>query len=230
MPTTTFSIDSLLSNCNDAFPSTGTWGYMTLLKGDLTTGLSYTANASTNTLTTASAHGLVSGSRIRLVGGVLPTPLLANTDYYATVTSTTSLTLSATPGGAAIDLSDAGSGALTLTEQALTSADPLSVLINKEVSHPAWTARALIDNLGAAVNVSGVAEKPQKILAVANTGATTLSYQHYLFIESTAGTTATLGNVPAGAGFILSTEAGIQSIAPTDPPRAIFFKLRVRNL
>jgi hypothetical protein len=226
MPTTTFSIDSLISNCNDAFPSSGTWGYMTLLKGDLATGLSYTANATTNALTTASAHGLVTGSRVRMVGGTLPTPLVTGTDYYAIVSSPTLLTLSLTPGGAAIDLSDAGSGALTLTEQALLPTDSLAVLINKEISHPAWTARALIDNLGAAVNVAGVAEKPQKVLSVINTDTTTLSYQHYLFIE---GGSAALGNT-TGTGFILSTEAAIQNIASTDPPRAIFFKLRVRNV
>ena len=229
MPTTTFSIDSLISNCNDAFPNAGTWGYMTLLKGDLTTGLSYVANATTNALTTATAHYLTTGSRIRLVGGVLPTPLLANTDYFAIVSSPTALTLAATLGGTAIDLTDAGSGALTLAEQALTAADSLAVLINKEISHPSWTARSVVDNLGAAVAVAGVAEKPQKTLSVTNSSAATLSYQHYLFIESTAGTTAALGNVPAGAGFILSSEPNAQNIAAGDPPRAIFLKLRARN-
>lgn len=226
----TFSTNSLISNCNDAFPSTGTWGYMTLIRGSLTTGLSYTANAATNVLTTATAHGLVTGSRIWLVGGVLPTPLLANTDYFAIVSSTTSFSLAATLGGAAIDLTDAGSGSLTLAEQALTAADPLEVLINKEVQHPSWSARALIENLGAATLVAGIAEKPQKTLSVSNTGATTLSYQHYLFIESTAGSAAALGNVPAGAGFIISSEPTIQDIAAGDPARAIFFKLRARNV
>jgi hypothetical protein len=233
MPTTTFSTASLITNCNDAFPSTGTWGYMTILSGTLATGLTYTANATTNELTTASAHGLVTGSRLRLVGGTLPTPTVTGTDYYAIVSSTTVLRLATTlanaQAGTAIDLSDAGSGALTLTEQALTAADPLSVLINKEVSHPAWTARALIDNLGAAIDVVGVAEKPVKTLGISNTGTTTLSYQHYLFIESTAGTTATLGNIPSDAGFILSTEASVQNIAAGDPPRAVFFKLLARN-
>jgi hypothetical protein len=230
MPTTIFSIDSLLANCNDAFPAAGTWGYMTLLRGDLTTGLAYTANATTNALTTAAAHGLVTGSRIRLVGGILPTPLLANTDYYAIVSSATVFTLAAAAGGVAIDLADAGSGSLTLTEQAVTAADPLAVLVNKEVSHPSWATRALIDNLGAAVNSAGVAEKPTKTLSVVNNAATALSYQHYLFVESGAGTTAALGNVPAGAGFILSSESGIQTIGVGDPPRAVFFKLRVRNV
>jgi hypothetical protein len=206
---------------------------MTLLSGNLTTGLTYTANATTNQLTTASAHGLVTGSRVQVAGGTLPTPLLASTNYYAIVVSSTVIQLATTLANAqaatAIDLTDAGSGTLTLAEQALTAADPLSVLVNKEISHPSWTARALIENLGSATEVSGVAEKPVKTLSISNTGASALSYQHYLFIESTAGTTATLGNVPSGAGFILSTESSVQTIGVGDPPRAVFFKLRARN-
>ena len=235
MPTTTFSIDSLISNCNDAFPNTGTWGYFTLLKGDVATALSYTANATTNALTTASAHGLVTGSRVRMVGGTLPTPLLANTDYFAIVSSTTSLTLATTlvnaQAGTAIDLTDAGSGALTLTEQVLSAVDPLSVLVNKEISHPSWAARTLIDNLGAATAVLGAAEKPLKTFSVNNTSPTVvLSYQHYLFIESTVAAAGNLGNVPSGVGFILSSESVVQVINPGDAPRAVFFKLRARNV
>jgi hypothetical protein len=235
MPTSTFSIDSLISNCNDAFPNTGTWGYFTLLKGDVATALGYTANATTNALTTATAHGLVTGSRVRMVGGTLPTPLLANTDYFAIVSSTTSLTLATTlvnaQAGTAIDLTDAGSGALTLTEQVLTAVDPLSVLVNKEISHPSWTARTVVANLGAATNVGGVAEKPLQTFSVNNTSLTAvLSYQHYLFIESAVVAAGVLGNVPSGVGFVLSSEAVVQVINPGDAPRAVFFKLRARNV
>lgn len=235
MPTTVFSIDSLISNCNDAFPNTGTWGYFTLLKGDVATGLSCTANATTNALTTATAHGMVTGSRLRLVGGTLPSPLLTNTDYFAIVSSTTVCALATSLANAmsstSIDLSDAGSGALTLTEQVLTAADPLSVLVNKEVSHPSWTARTIIDNLGAATNVLGMAEKPLKTFSVNNVSPTVpLSYQHYLFVESTVTAAGVLGNVPSGAGFVLSSESAIQVINPGDAPRAVFFKLRARNV
>jgi hypothetical protein len=234
MPTT-FSSDSLIAHHNAAFANTGTYGYLTLLKGDVATGLSYTANATTNALTTATAHGMVTGSRLRLVGGTLPSPLLVNTDYFAIVSSPTVLSIATTLANAIanspIDLSDAGSGALTLTEQALTASDPLSVLVNKEISHPSWAARTLIENLGAATAVLGVAEKPLQTFSVNNTSLiAVLSYQHYLFIESAIAAAGTLGNVPSGVGFILSSEAVVQVINPGDAPRAVFFKLRARNV
>ena len=176
------------------------------------------------------AHGLVTGSRLRLVGGVLPTPLLASTDYYAIVISPTVLKLATSLGNAtaatAIDLTDAGSGSLTLTEQVLTGTDPLNVLVNKEISHPSWTVRATIDNLGAAAVVAGAAEKPVKTITVSNTAGTALSYQHYLIIESAAA--AALGSIPAGAGFIFNSEATVQSIA-SGSARPLLLRLRAKN-
>jgi hypothetical protein len=231
MPTAISSIESLISNCNDAIPTAGTYGYLTLLKGTVTAGLSYTANSTTNALTTATAHGLVTGSRLRLVGGTLPSPGLANTDYFAIVSSPTVLTVATTLANAIantpIDLTDAGAGALTLTEQALTAADPLSVLINKEISHPSWPARLLIDNLGAAFAVSGAAQKPVKAFAINNTSAVAMSYAYYLVIESTAVGTATLGSVPTG-GFSLVTVPTV-TIAPGDPARGLSLTISLRN-
>jgi hypothetical protein len=231
MPLANFNIDLLKVSNDLAHPTTGTWGYFTLLKGDLSTGVSYTPNATTNTFTTGTAHGLVTGSRIRFVGGTPPTPLLVNTDYFVIVSSVTVFTVATTLANALanvlIDITDAGSGALTFAEQALSQIDPLTVLVNKEISHPSWTARTIIDALGASVDAAGIAEKPQKTLSVTNSSTTTpLSYQHYLFIK---GATSVLGNA-TGTGYILSSEAGIQTLAVGDPPRAVFFKLRARNL
>jgi hypothetical protein len=226
-----YSIDSLLNSANSLFPAAGIWGYLTLLKGDVATGLAYTANATSNQLTTASAHGMVTGSRLRLVGGVLPTPLLANTDYFAIVSSATVLSLAASLADAvsatAIDLTDAGSGALTLTEQVLTAADPLSVLVNKEVSHPAWVARAVVDNLGTAVVAAGTAVKPPKVVAVTNTAGTPLTYAHYLYIASAAA--GSLGSVPPGAGFLFESAAAAVTLAPSES-RSVTLNLKVRNL
>jgi hypothetical protein len=181
MAIATFSPTSLLVNCDDAFPNAGTIGYLTLLSGDRKIGLGYTVDAATNQLTTVTAHGLVTGSRVQLVDGVLPTPLLANTDYYAIVVSPAILSLGATladaEGVIAVDLTDAGSGTLTLSELELSGGDPLSVLINKEISHPSWTARAAIDNLGGAtIGLSGAAEKPPKAILINNTSANALTH------------------------------------------------------
>jgi hypothetical protein len=228
-----FSIESLKTKCNQVFPAAGAWAYMTLLSDNLTVGLAYTANPTTNIFTTATAHKLVTGSRIRLVDGVLPTPMVANADYFAIfVTATTfklATNLADADAGLAVDLSDAGSGALTFTEQALLGIDPLSVLVNKEISHPSWTSRLLVDNLGAAIGMNGAAETPAKNIVIANTGAVDLIFRHYLFIESIVAGTAVLGNVPAGAGYALETNSNVVTIAVGDPPRSIFMKLRARN-
>lgn len=234
MPST-LSSNLLLAHCDRAYPPTGLWGYATLLSGTLASGLVFTASASTNQLTTASAHGLVTGSRFRVAGGTLPSPLVANTDYYAIVSSSTVLSLATSLANAqantSIDLSDAGSGVLTLTEQALTAADPLSVLINKEISHPSFASRLAITDLGAATIVSGAARKPDKILSINNTSLSqSLSYRYILFIESSLTATGTLGNVPsASPGWVLEDRGTVDTIAPGDPPRAIFFPPLIRN-
>ncbi len=230
MPTN-FSTDALLAACDTAFNPAGSWGYFTLLKPDLATLLGYAANPTTDLLTTVSPHGLVTGSKI-WTSGTLPTPLLANTDYFAIVVSPTTLKLATglidAQAATAIDLTDAGSGTLTLTEQALSAADPLSVLINKEIIHPSWPSRKLITDLGAAAISSGIAQKPVQTITIANSAATPLVFQDYLFILSNAPTAGTLGNIPVGAGFILGTD-NQTTIAIGDPPTAIFLQLQVRN-
>lgn len=228
------SIESLLNNCDEAYPSAGTWGYMTLLSDTLATGLSYVADIVGNTITTPTPHGLATGSRVRMVGGTLPSPLATNTDYYAIVISPTvvklATTLALAQASSEIGMTDAGSGGLTLTEQTLTSADPLSVLLAKEISHPSWTARAIIDALGPATAVSGRAEKSTKLLPIGNTSGITLAYRHILFIESAVVGVGVLGNIPAAnTGYQLRTEAGVQTIGVSDPPRVVLFSLRVRN-
>jgi hypothetical protein len=233
--TTTFSIESLIAKTNQIFPAVGDWAHLTLLSGDLTTGLAYTADPATNILSTATPHGLITGSRVRLVGGTLPTPLLVNNDYYVLFVSATTLRLSISPVDVQlnnpVDLADAGSGALTLTEQALKSTDLLSVLINKEIVHPSWSNRLLLSDLGVATGVGGVAETPGKSFAIYNTDATPLTYGHHLYIESVVAATGALGNIPpVGTGFALETLPNIVTLSPGEPPRSVFLKLRVRNV
>jgi len=75
----------------------------------------FTAAADTDILT-ALGHTYSDGDRVRVSvsGGALPTGLQALTDYYVRDVSGNTLKLSATEGGAAVNLTTAGSGTLFL--------------------------------------------------------------------------------------------------------------------
>jgi hypothetical protein len=83
---------------------------------------SFTANATTNVIT-ATGHNYVNGTRLNVLlasGTALPAPLAANTDYYAIDCATNTLKLSLTDGGAAIDITDTGTGTFLITDIALS--------------------------------------------------------------------------------------------------------------
>ena len=71
----------------------------------------FTADATANTLT-ATGHCIVNADCVRLsnTGGVLPAGLYAQINYYAVNVSGSTLQLALTAGGAAIDITGAGSG------------------------------------------------------------------------------------------------------------------------
>jgi hypothetical protein len=83
---------------------------------DLPTIGTFTVVAATNVITTSAAHGLAIGDRVRVSSTVtLPGGLAAATDYYVlTVPSGTTLTVSATSGGAVLDITDTGTGTHTM--------------------------------------------------------------------------------------------------------------------
>jgi len=73
----------------------------------------FTADATTDRITVPLQPSLVIGSTLRFsnIGGTLAAPLAALTDYYVrSVVSAGIYTLSATSGGALIDITDAGTG------------------------------------------------------------------------------------------------------------------------
>lgn len=79
-----------------------------------------TADASTNTLTSASAHGLSNGARVRIKAhaqGALAGGLDGAIEYFVVSAASTTLQLSLTSGGAAVDITDAG----TLEQVLLTN-------------------------------------------------------------------------------------------------------------
>jgi hypothetical protein len=70
-------------------------------------------NASTDVLT-CSAH-LANGKKVKIISdGALPGGILAEVSYYVLNTTTSTLQLSLTSGGSAIDITDAGSGTIEL--------------------------------------------------------------------------------------------------------------------
>ncbi len=79
-----------------------------------------TADASTNTLTSASAHGLSNGARVRIKAhaqGALAGGLDGAIEYFVVSAASTTLQLSLTSGGAAVDITNAG----TLEQVLLTN-------------------------------------------------------------------------------------------------------------
>lgn len=82
------------------------------------TGSTYTATftAATTDIITATAHGLINGTRITVAtAGTLPTGMAANTSYYVIDAATDTFKVSTSPGGTALDITGAGSGTHTLT-------------------------------------------------------------------------------------------------------------------
>lgn len=189
---------ALLRDLLDSFaPALGTVGRATVLSGSLFTG-DVTVTPSTDLITTAAPHGLVTGSRVRISASTTaPSPLITTTDYFVIVVSSTTLKLASSlaeaQGGVPINIVDAGSGTMSVSEQALNTNDPLSVLLNKEVVHAGFTARPAITDVGAAVQVGNGAEKLPIEVSIINSGGTSLVYKHILLLFGSS-VSATIGS------------------------------------
>ena len=88
--------------------------------------LTFTANASTDVITTSADHNLAVNDTVTFTTSAsdLPAGLAVDTTYYVKTTPAgTTLTISATEGGSTLDITDTGSGTHTLTSVA-------SVIIN----------------------------------------------------------------------------------------------------
>ena len=111
----------------------------------------YTANAGTDTLTCTVAHGRSNGDRVRVkahANGAIPGGLSATVEYYVISASGASLQLSLTAGGAAVNLTDAG----TLDQILITNRAGLIVadlLTDGATSEPLGTSNI---DLGAVID------------------------------------------------------------------------------
>lgn len=81
---------------------------------------------------TVSGHGLISGSKIQFTStsGTLPAPLIIDTYYYAINVLGDDFQLSETEGGAAVNLTDNGTGIHTVTIVANSPQNPVRILQN----------------------------------------------------------------------------------------------------
>lgn len=111
----------------------------------------YTANAGTDTLTCTVSHGLSNGNRVRVkahANGAIPGGLSATVEYYVISASGAALQLSLTAGGAAVNLTDAG----TLDQILITNRAGLIVadlLTDGATSEPLGTSNI---DLGAVID------------------------------------------------------------------------------
>lgn len=111
----------------------------------------YTANAGTDTLTCTVSHGLSNGDRVRVkahANGAIPGGLSETVEYYVISASGAALQLSLTAGGAAVNLTDAG----TLDQILITNRAGLIVadlLVDAATSEPIGTTNI---DLGAVVD------------------------------------------------------------------------------
>ncbi len=80
------------------------------------TPIAFTADATTNLFTTSISHNFLNLDSVEFVntGGALPAPLAAGTDYWVIYVSQTTFKVSTIKGGAALDLTTAGTGVNTV--------------------------------------------------------------------------------------------------------------------
>lgn len=213
---------------DDLYPSSGTIGYALLLSGTLVNTVC-TINTSTDVLTTSNPNpGYKDASRIRLTtDGTFPTvasgdPIDNATDYYIYKVDADEFKLCRTQADALagsnfIDFTSTGSGSLTVNEQTLNVNDPLTVLVNKELSHPEYT-RFTIADIGSA---TGGQKTVVYAIAVISE---TMTFRHKLVI---LGGSSTIGDT-TGTKDHLFTES-VDKVTNTGQTATISLQFRLSN-
>jgi len=96
--------------------------FTTYPKASLTLDTTTDVNATTNVFTSV-AHGLIDDDIVVLTGADLPAPLAAATNYYVVTATDDTFQLSATSGGAAIDITDTGTGTFSVLASGVTGSN-----------------------------------------------------------------------------------------------------------
>lgn len=172
------------------------------LKTSEATGVSigtFTVNTTTNVITISADHNLKVGDRLQFTTtGTLPaaTPsgLSTLTDYYVlTVPSLTTITVSATKGGAVVDITDTGTG--THTAHAY---GPLEELTDAEIDATGVTGDwrkivfGIVEMLYQRWNSTPAADRPRKVTIVrtSSTNETTNEVTRYYTFQTKLAPTA----------------------------------------
>ena len=122
--------------------------FYAMLLDDQRSLFSFTANASTDVIT-ATGHDYINTLPVQVSvsgGGTLPAPLVAGTTYYVRDVAANTFKLAATSGGAAINITDAGTGSFVVTDIELSIyTASVAEMARKEISsYGALTNRPLV--------------------------------------------------------------------------------------
>lgn len=207
---------------NDTYPDLvgvilGRFGYGT--------GQTFTADASTDTIT-ASSHGLSNGDRVLLTSTTaLPAGLSANTVYYVINSATNTFKLSATAGGPAINITDAGTGTHTFYNSFKVPDLRGRAVIGKGTGTIVATFVSRTSNV---VTVSGLTnaannefQTGQAVVYSAPSGAMTgltngVTYYVIRLSNSTISLASSLANAQNGTAIALSSDGtGVQTFTIT---------------
>lgn len=172
-------------------PSVG-YGWVALL--DTTTqSFSFTVDAGTDTLT-ATGHNFLTGTQVKVSSTTtLPAPLVAGTTYYAINVSGNTLKLSATSGGAAIDITSTGTGTHTIEDVQLgVGVSAVAQWIRKEVAYQGTMGRQQYTPLAAVEDLpNSRVFSPEVSLTFNNNGAASVVFDGAVLVK---GGVVTAGN------------------------------------
>lgn len=172
-----------------------------------------TFTAATTDVITATAHGLYDGDRVALTtSGTLPAGLSLATDYWVRDRTTNTLKLSATAGGAAVDITGTGSGTHTITRNDGAGAGVHVTVINttnsQRVADNAYTLTVNSENQ---VTLSGFASTPtlnQYLVLISTVGQAATYTPHTHPIDEVTGLQAALDALSARV-------SALEALAPT---------------
>lgn len=152
--------------------------FYAILLDDTRSQFEFTANATTDVIT-ATGHDYINTLAVTLSvsgGGALPAPLVADTTYYVRDAATDTFKLSLTSGGAAIDITNAGTGTFVVIDTPLSvNTRTIAEMVRKEITdYGAMVNRPLVNFTAPIITVGTTVSVTQNIPLNNATGLTDL--------------------------------------------------------